>query len=87
MINGDSVSGAGVMGDGTIDGRGGAKIMGQNITWWDLAEQARKGGNQNNPRILILNHCDDFTLYRITLKDSPNSTSPITAATASPPGA
>jgi len=72
MINGDGVSGAGVMGDGTIDGRGGAKIMGRQITWWDLAEQARKGGNQNNPRILILNGCDNFTLYRITLKDSPN---------------
>jgi polygalacturonase len=72
MINGDGVSGAGVMGDGTIDGRGGAKIMGQDITWWDLAEKARKGGNQNNPRIMILNGCDNFTLYRITLKDSPN---------------
>jgi polygalacturonase len=72
MLNGDGVAGAGVMGDGAIDGRGGAKIMGQNITWWDLAEQARKGGSQNNPRIMILNRCDDFTLYRITLKDSPN---------------
>ncbi len=72
MLNGDGVSGAGVMGDGTIDGRGGAKIMGQSITWWDLAEQARKGGSQNNPRIMILNGCDNFTLYRITLKDSPN---------------
>lgn len=72
MLNGDGVSGAAVMGDGTIDGRGGAKIMDQDITWWDLAEKARKGGNQNNPRILILNHCDNFTLYRITLKDSPN---------------
>lgn len=72
MINGDGVSGAGVMGDGTIDGRGGAKIMGQEISWWDLAEQARKGGSQNCPRIMILNGCDNFTLYRITLKDSPN---------------
>jgi polygalacturonase len=72
MINGNGVAGAGVMGDGTIDGRGGAKIMGQKITWWDLAEQARKGGSQNNPRIMILNRCDDFTLYRITMKDSPN---------------
>lgn len=72
MINGEGVSGAGVMGDGTIDGRGGAKIMGQEITWWDLAEKARQGGSQNNPRILILNQCDNFTLYRITLKDSPN---------------
>jgi polygalacturonase len=72
MINGGNVERAGVMGEGTIDGRGGAKILGQNITWWDLAEQARKGGNQNNPRIMILNGCNDFTLYKITLKDSPN---------------
>ena len=72
MLNGNGVAGAGIMGDGTIDGRGGAKIMGQNITWWDLAEKARQGGSQNNPRILILNRCDNFTLYRITLKDSPN---------------
>jgi polygalacturonase len=76
MLNGDGVSGAGVMGagtgDATIDGRGGARIMGQDITWWDLAEKARQGGTQNNPRILILNRCDNFTLYRITLKDSPN---------------
>ena len=72
MLNGDHVAGAAVMGDGVIDGRGGAKILGQDITWWDLAEKARKGGTQNNPRILILSHCDNFTLYRIQLKDSPN---------------
>lgn len=72
ILNGDNVSDAAVMGDGVIDGRGGAKIMGQNISWWELAEQARKGGNQNNPRIMILSRCDNFTLYRIQLKDSPN---------------
>ncbi len=72
LIHGDNVAGAGVMGDGTIDGRGGAKLLGQNVTWWDLAEQARKGGNQNCPRILVLSHCDNFTLYRITLRNSPN---------------
>jgi polygalacturonase len=72
MLNGDHAADAAVMGDGVIDGRGGAKILGQDITWWDLAEQARKGGVQNNPRIMILSHCDNFTLYRIQLKDSPN---------------
>ncbi len=72
LLNGDGVEGAGVMGDGVIDGRGGEKILGQSITWWDLAEQARKGGAQNNPRIAVLNRCDNFTLYRITLKNSPN---------------
>jgi polygalacturonase len=72
VINGDGVSGAGVMGDGVIDGRGGEKILGQNISWWELADQARKGGTQNNPRIMILSRCDNFTLYRITLKNSQN---------------
>ena len=76
LLNGNQVSGAGVMGAGTIDGRGGEKLLDQdgtqNVTWWDLAEQARKGGIQNNFRILVLNRCDNFTLYRIHLKDSPN---------------
>jgi polygalacturonase len=72
LINGDGASDAAVMGDGIIDGRGSAKILGKDISWWDLAEQARKGGNQNCPRIMILNRCDNFTLYRITLRNSPN---------------
>ncbi len=72
LINGDGVSDAGVMGDGVIDGQGGEPILGQTGSWWDLAEQARKGGSQNNPRLLILNRCDNFTLYRITLRNSPN---------------
>jgi polygalacturonase len=72
LIHGDRVEGAAVMGDGIIDGRGGEKLLGQNVTWWDLAEQARAGGSQNNFRILVLNGCDNFTLYRITLVSSPN---------------
>jgi polygalacturonase len=72
MINGTGVAGAGVMGEGTIDGRGWAKVLGKNVSWWDLAEEARKGGNQNCPRILVLNRCDNFTLYRIMLKNSGN---------------
>ena len=65
LIGGNGVANAAVMGDGVIDGRGWAK-------WWDLAEQARRGGNQNCPRLIVLSHCDNFTLYRITLKNSPN---------------
>jgi polygalacturonase len=72
LINGNGVKGAGIMGDGTIDGRGWAKVLGKDASWWELAEQARKGGNQNCPRIAVLDRCDDFTLYRITLKNSPN---------------
>jgi polygalacturonase len=72
LIGGTRVAGAGVMGDGVIDGRGGEKIIGANVTWWELADKARTGGTQNNPRIIVLSGCDNFTLYRITLQNSPN---------------
>lgn len=72
LLSGEDVADAAVMGDGVIDGRGGSKLLGQQVTWWDLAEQARKGGSQNCPRIMVLNRCDSFTLYRITLRNSPN---------------
>ncbi len=64
--------GAAVMGDGVIDGRGGSSLMGGQKTWWGLAEDARKGGHQNCPRLIVAEHANDFTLYRITLKNSPN---------------
>ncbi len=41
LINGDHVSDAGVMGDGVIDGRGGEAMLGQNLSWWNLADRAR----------------------------------------------
>ncbi len=63
---------AAVMGDGVIDGRGASKLLGQKVSWWDLAEQARAGGNQNCPRLIVTSQSDNFTLYRVTLKNSPN---------------
>jgi polygalacturonase len=72
LINGEGAEDAGVMGDGVIDGRGGEMMLGRNISWWNLADQARAGGSQNNPRLMVLNRCNNFTLYRITLMNSPN---------------
>jgi polygalacturonase len=72
LINGDGVADAGIMGDGVIDGRGGETILGQSITWWNLADKARAGGSQQNPRLIVLNRCDNFTMYRVTLMNSPN---------------
>lgn len=73
LINADHVANTGVMGDGIIDGRGWATILGQKISWWDLAEEARvRHANQNCPRLMQLVRSDNFTLYRITLKNSPN---------------
>lgn len=64
---------AGVMGDGAIDGRGWAKLLGQDVSWWDLAQQAKvEKLNQSCPRLMQLTRADDFTLYRITLRNSPN---------------
>ena len=72
LIAADNVRDAGVMGDGVIDGRGGMKILGREVSWWELAEQARAGGHQQCFRLIVANHADNFTLYRITLKNSPN---------------
>jgi polygalacturonase len=72
LISAQHVSGAGVMGDGVIDGRGGEKLLGKDITWWDLAEQARAGGRQQVPRLIVTDGADNFSVYRITLKNSPN---------------
>lgn len=63
---------AGVMGEGTIDGRGGDTLLHGTVTWWQLAEQARAGGRQQVPRLLVINNSNDFTVYRITLKNSAN---------------
>jgi len=71
---------SGIMGDGAIDGRGGAKLLlvtpsgsaDGPESWWDLAEDARKGGKQMVPRMIDTDYTDDFTAYRITLKNSPN---------------
>ena len=59
------------MGEGVIDGRGGETILGQTSTWWNLADLARQGGGQNNPHLVVLDHCDNFVLHGIKLMNSP----------------
>jgi polygalacturonase len=64
---------AAIMGDGSIDGRGGATFVGGHESWWDLAQDAKRdGGNQNVPRLIVAERADNFVLYRITLRNSPN---------------
>jgi polygalacturonase len=68
----------GIMGDGVIDGRGGAKLLGQNVSWWGLAVQGEPtdalpaGIPYSDPRLISATNADGFTMYRITLHDSPN---------------
>lgn len=72
LIGGTGIEGAAVMGEGTIDGRGWAKMLGKDKSWWDIAEQARNTGNQNCPRLIVIQRSNEFTLYKLRLKNSPN---------------
>jgi polygalacturonase len=73
LILGDGAKGSGIMGLGSIDGRGGAKLLGQDVTWWDLAHQAKILDKQQSvPVMIVLRHADNFTMYKITLRNSPN---------------
>jgi polygalacturonase len=71
-----NASGSAIMGDGAIDGQGGARIIidgkPSSKSWWDLAEDARTAGRQQVPRMIDTDFTDDFILYRITLRNSPN---------------
>jgi len=62
-----------IMGDGVIDGRGGAKLLDKDYSWWALAVKAEPGNvPYSDPRLIDAAGADGFTLYRITLHDSPN---------------
>jgi len=74
LIDATKAKGGAIMGPGTIDGRGWATLVGGTTSWWGLAEQARASYrlSQNCPRMIQIEQSDDFTMYDITLKNSPN---------------
>jgi len=73
LITVNNAQDSGIMGDGSIDGRGGAKPLGLDVTWWDLAHEAKiTDKEQSVPRLISVDHSNGFTLYKITLRNSPN---------------
>jgi polygalacturonase len=68
-------SGAGVFGEGAIDGQGGSPLIADgkasSQSWWDVAESAPKGTNAQVPRLIDTDLSDDLTFYGITLRNSP----------------
>jgi polygalacturonase len=63
----------GIMGDGVIDGRGYAKILGKDYSWWEMSRKAEpKNERYFTPRMIVANHADGLVLYRITLHNSTN---------------
>jgi polygalacturonase len=63
---------AGIYGEGIIDGQGGEVLNDKMTSWWDLAQKAKRSGKQNAPRLIQINNSQNITLYKITLKNSPN---------------
>ena len=64
-----SVSGlnSGIVGDGVIDGQGGEPNLGASQSWWDQ----NAGSSGNSPALVEVRGATNFTLYRITLHNSP----------------
>jgi polygalacturonase len=69
FISATNVSSAGIMGDGVIDGRGGIKLLGRDMSAWEIAQKSLSGGKRLS-RLLVAKHADNFTLYRITFQNS-----------------
>lgn len=73
FITADQTKGSGIYGGGVIDGQGGHVVDRGNESWWQLARRAQKeDARQNVPRLIEINGGGDFTLYRVTLRNSPN---------------
>ena len=73
LLLAEDAPGSAVMGPGAIDGRGGAKLVGDDRSWWELAKQAKVLDMQQScPRLLVVRRSNGFVLYRVTLRSSPN---------------
>src|SRR5260370_24383356 len=63
----------GIMGYGVIDGRGYAKLLGKDYSWWEMARKAKpKNERYFTTRMIVASHADGLVLYRITLHNSTN---------------
>ena len=73
LLLAEDAPGSGVMGRGAVDGRGGAVMRGQDLTWWELAKKAKVLDLQQTcPRILVVRRSNGFTLAGLTLRNSAN---------------
>jgi len=73
LISAMNVKDAAVMGDGVIDGRGYATLLGKDYSWWQMSRKAEpKNEKYYSTRLIVANKADGLILYRITLHNSPN---------------
>jgi Glycosyl hydrolases family 28/Bacterial Ig-like domain (group 3)/Bacterial Ig-like domain (group 2) len=78
LITSKQTIGSGIMGYGVIDGRGWDKLIVngtvQSYSWYSNTQKAyipRPVLNQNNFNMVDLDQANNFTIYKITLKNSP----------------
>jgi len=70
LIRAEKANHSGIMGKGTIDGRGWTTLLNGSVSWWELAQQARNRPlTQNCPRLFQTLRSDDVTRYQITLRN------------------
>ncbi|MES2393777.1 MAG: glycosyl hydrolase family 28 protein [Acidobacteriota bacterium] len=73
LISVMNVKNAAIMGEGTIDARGYAQILGKDYTWWQMARRAQPHDDlYYGIRMIVANHADGFILYGIHLNNSGN---------------
>lgn len=73
FITADHVKNAAIMGEGTIDGRGYARLIGKDYSWWEMARKAQPHDDLYfSVRLITADYADGFTLYGIHLNNSMN---------------
>ena len=73
LITVNNAKNTAIMGEGVIDGRGYAKLIGHDYSWWEMARKAQPNDDLYfSSRLIAASHADGFVLYKIHLFNSPN---------------
>jgi polygalacturonase len=67
-VNARAVANAALVGEGTLDGRGGEPLQDDTRTWWELEDLY--DGKLAAPRLVQTNRAHDFTLYGVHLQNA-----------------
>ena len=73
FLSAEGVKNAAIMGDGTLDGRGYAKLVGKDYSWWEMARKAQPHDDLYfSVKFIAADRADGFTLYRIHIDNTMN---------------
>jgi polygalacturonase len=73
LINVTDAKNTAVMGEGALDGRGYAKLLGKDYSWWEMARKAQPNDDlYYSTKLVTANRADGFVLYKVRLQNSAN---------------